>query len=98
MCAERPYRKIKKDQTMNMRGLIVLLLIFLFAVSTTCLIWEWQKYQREHDELVTLMESNDDFDPNTVDRLWRFKRDNSVSDHYMDLYNRKVKHLPGWTP
>lgn len=71
---------------------------FLVGVSAWGLYWMHSQFRKEQAELIELMKTREEFDGETVDRLWRFKEENGVSDEYMELYNRKIKHLPGWRP
>lgn len=76
---------------------LILLFIVLIISAAAGIAWMIVDFHREEAEKILLMESKDDFDPDEVDALWRFKEENGVSDRYMELYNRKVKHLPGRT-
>ena len=77
---------------------VAFLIGLLIGVSAWGLYWMHRQFKAEQQELMELMRTQDEFDGETVDRLWRFKEENGVSDEYMELYNRKIKHLPGWRP
>lgn len=75
--------------------IILFILLLIWAAAGTA--WMIVEFHKEEARNIKLMESKDNFDPDEVDYLWRFKEENWVSDRYLELYNRKVKHLPGRT-
>lgn len=44
-----------------------------------------------------VMEKQVEFSGETVDKLFHFKRVCNPSKKFLDLYNKKIKDLPGWS-
>lgn len=47
--------------------------------------------------LCDVMERQTEFSGETVDRLYHFKNEGSPSKRFLELYDKKIKNLPGWS-
>lgn len=45
-----------------------------------------------------LMEQNSTFDGLTVDALWHWRNEGRPSERFLQLYDAKIRDLPGWRP
>lgn len=76
----------------------IILIVVGLAVLGGSWWWLYHDFKVRQDELIEFMQSKDDFTGEEVDSLWHFKNEHGVSDEFMELYNKKIKPLPGWRP
>lgn len=52
----------------------------------------------QDERLCVIMETQTEFDGETVDTLWHWKTEGRPSARFNRLYADKIKDLPGWRP
>jgi len=79
-----------------MKRLVLLLLAVVVVVLTLLTLRRMDAAQDER--LCVLIESQTEFDGETVDTLWHWRMQGRPSDRFCQLYDAKIKDLPGWQP
>ncbi len=80
---------------MNKYKVIILIAIILLAIGFIAYIW-YDNAQTDY-RLCDVMERQTEFSGKTVDLLYHFKNEGYPSKRFMELYDKKIKNLPGWS-
>lgn len=75
-----------------------LLTMAAFAVIAGALVLRKAQDDAQDARLCALMERQDEFDGETVDILWHWRREGHPSYRFQRLYAEKIADLPGWRP
>lgn len=76
----------------------LVLLLFLGAVVVAALTTLCSMDTAQDKRLCVLMETQAEFDGETVDTLWHWRTEGRPSARFNRLYADKIKGLPGWRP
>lgn len=79
-----------------MKKLALLLLVVVVVVLALLTLRRMDTAQDER--LCVLMETQTEFDGETVDTLWHWRMEGRPSARFNRLYADKIKDLPGWRP
>lgn len=76
---------------------IVLTIVAFTAIAVACTLLIHQNMVQD-EKFCSLMEQNDMFDGETVDMLWHWRTEGFPSARFRELYDAKIRDLPGWRP
>lgn len=76
---------------------LVLLLVAVAALGGAAIVLRAQDVAQDA-KFCEMMESQDNFDGETVDMFWHWKREGRPSERFQRLYEAKIRDLPGWRP
>lgn len=76
----------------------IILILAGIAVMVAALVAIHRMDAATDARFCALIEQNTEFDGHTVDRLWNWKTKGNPSPRFLELYEAKIKKLPGWRP
>ena len=68
------------------------------AVAVAALVAIERQDAEQDERFCAMIEQQEAFDGHTVDMLWNWKTKGNPSPRFLELYEQKVKDLPGWRP
>ena len=70
-------------------------LLFVGGVTGPAIIVRMDKAQEQR--FIEIMKTQTEFSGTTVDALWHWRQDHKTSAEFNDLYDKKIKNIPGWS-